>query len=372
MLNIQRHIAKHGLEETIRKFSLKTSEADGLILLNYNQIDSPKTPETNECRGLILNKEDMSVVCYPFHRFFNHQEGYAEEVDFGTADIEQKIDGSLLNLYFSPNVGEWRVSTRGMINADGQINDYDMTFADLFWKTLPNSFREFLVVADTSSNFIFELVSPYNRIVTRYEKPDLYLLGGRFIDTLEEMDVLEIDIIAKDFGVNRPKTYKCSNLDSLVEMFNEMHPTEEGFVVVDRNRKTEAGNYPRVKVKNPAYVALHHSIGAGGDGYMSYKNIIKLWKLGETEEVKSYYPEYKDRIELVENILNGLDNEVTERYNVLSKKGLTQKEFALRVKDLPYSAIMFALRNNKVNSARGWLLNATTDYLINFIGKEKL
>lgn len=368
MLNIQKYISKHGLEKTVSDFSLKTSETDDLILLNYNQIDSPKTPETNECRGLILEKEKYDVVFCGFYRFFNVQEECAEDIDFSKAIAEIKHDGSLIGLYWWN--GEWHVSTRGMPLASGQVGDNSISFAQLFWETAPKKLKAALEIYNKEMNLFFELVGPMNRIVTKYDKAELYLLGGRNTRTLEEQCSVCLDIFASNVGIKRPKEYKCSSLDDLVKMFKDMHPTEEGFVVIDKTRFVN-GNYPRVKVKNPAYIALHHSIGAGGMGYMSYKNIIKLWKLGETAEVKASFPEYAEKIESVELTLNHLDNEATIVYTSISQEDLSQKEFAMRIKDLDYKHILFALRNGKVDSARQYLIEANEDNLLSFIKETK-
>ena len=43
-----------------------------LVVLNYDQINSPKMePIVQECRGLILDYA-LNVVCRPFDRFFNY------------------------------------------------------------------------------------------------------------------------------------------------------------------------------------------------------------------------------------------------------------------------------------------------------------
>ena len=73
--------------------------------------------------------------------------------------------------------------------------------------------------------YLFELVSPFNRVVVPYESIDLYHIGTRDNVTLLEMDI--------DIGVKKPKTFQCNNLSDLVEMAQKLRYCEEGYVVKD-------------------------------------------------------------------------------------------------------------------------------------------
>lgn len=76
-----------------------------LILLKYDQIGSPMSnPIVQECRGIVLDQEDnWKIVVYPYSKFFNMKElANAAEIDW-TSPVRayEKIDGSLLTMYFS-------------------------------------------------------------------------------------------------------------------------------------------------------------------------------------------------------------------------------------------------------------------------------
>ena len=70
---------------------------EGLVLLKYNQIDSDLSINmVQECRGLILDsKDDWRVVKFSFSKFFNWGEKNAADIDWSTARVQAKIDGSL-------------------------------------------------------------------------------------------------------------------------------------------------------------------------------------------------------------------------------------------------------------------------------------
>ena len=117
-----------------------TIKDDGdFTLLKYSQIDSDFSKEiVRECRGLIIDK-DLKPVCVPFYKFGNYGESYADNIDWSTAAVEEKIDGSLIKVW-SYN-GKWIVSTNGTIFAHkaniGSDNDIKTgkkysNFGDLF------------------------------------------------------------------------------------------------------------------------------------------------------------------------------------------------------------------------------------------------
>jgi len=94
-----------------------------LVILNYDQINSPKKhPVVRECRGLVLNSSDWSLVARSFPRFFNWGE-VPEEMDFFDFDdfvVQSKEDGSLVIIYFFNN--EWHVNTKGSFATDMMQN----------------------------------------------------------------------------------------------------------------------------------------------------------------------------------------------------------------------------------------------------------
>ena len=67
--------------------------------------------------------------------------------------------------------------------------------------------------------------------------------------------------------------------------------SEEGYVVCDHT-------FSRVKIKNPAYVAVHHLKGKTAE-----HNIMTIVKANEIEEFMNTFPERKDELLRVEEPL---------------------------------------------------------------------
>ena len=72
-MHVQTYLRTHGLSKLTEELGIKVKSypEEGLLVLNYSQIDSPKShPVVMECRGLILDME-FNVVSRSMCRFFN-------------------------------------------------------------------------------------------------------------------------------------------------------------------------------------------------------------------------------------------------------------------------------------------------------------
>ena len=98
-------------------YFVKTKREDGLVLTKYDQTHSDMTiPLVRECRGIILDETNgHQPVCVPLFKFGNFGESYIPDIDWTSACIQEKLDGSLIKLWY--HAGEWRVSSNGEINA---------------------------------------------------------------------------------------------------------------------------------------------------------------------------------------------------------------------------------------------------------------
>ena len=126
------------LDDLRARYALAVNRAvlhPNLVLLKYDQLESPLgDPLVRQCRGLIVDEADgYRVVSRSFDKFWNHGEVHADTVDFATATVQEKLDGSLCVLYHHD--GAWRVQSSGSPDASGDINRSGMLFSTLFWQT---------------------------------------------------------------------------------------------------------------------------------------------------------------------------------------------------------------------------------------------
>lgn len=238
--------------ETLHKdYGIRIKKEDNLAIFCYNIECDFKNPIVQESRGIIIDHEKNEVVCWPFRKFGNYTESYADPIDWNDAVVLEKVDGSIIKLWFNEKTQKWQFSTNGMINADNATADSfsTITYGNIIRQAVNYNDIPFSKL-DKTNTYIFELVSPQTRVVVKYDETALYHLGTRSNVTGIETNV--------DIGIKKPKSYKINSLEGCITAAIELNKgcesddeiANEGFVVVDKN-------WNRVKVKSPDYIMMH-------------------------------------------------------------------------------------------------------------------
>lgn len=335
-----------------------------LLMLKYNQCESDFNNEiVRECRGLILDADTFEPVSVPFFKFGNIGESYCPEIDWNSAHCLEKVDGSLIKIVNIDN--ELFISTNGTIDAfkapiAEQIGCSFKSFGDIVLHVL----TEKLITAGDfleGYTYMFELVSPYTRVVVQHEKPDLYYLGRRNNETFEEILPFNDLYVSKLFKM--PKVFSLHSIDDCINAAKELPWDEEGYVVVDKF-------FNRVKVKSPSYCAVHHM---KGNGTLSYERGIDIVRSNEISEVVTYFPEFKNHLDgLKEKLKQTLLflNQAWTNYLIMDSKLLSRKDKAIEIQKLfkSFSGIGFALLDHKINSPKEWLETCPSNKLVKFLG----
>lgn len=318
-----------------------------LAILNYDQIESPKThPVVRECRGLVLNTTDWSLVARSFSRFFNWGEVADEMKDFDFSDfiVQSKEDGSLVVLYWSDDAESWMANTRGSFATDN-MQGLNFTWREGFWKALGvNSEEELLGWLNPEYTYICEFCSPWNKVVRRYEKPCMYLLT--VFHGTKELSWAEVDAhceglmqIADVQGFKRPHRYEFKAIEEVQAFLQtqaEKDPTFEGVVICDH-----LGH--RWKIKSATYLGLHKMRGEG-DNLFHPKHLLPFILAGEEAELLTYFPECRETYEELKVKVN---EAFAELQDIWAKHWMIddQKEFALSIKDkTPFTSLLFNVR----------------------------
>ena len=327
---------------------VKFYDEEGLVLLDYHQIDSPKMhPIVIECRSLILQFDTFGVVSRKFDRFFNYGEAleYYHDFDLSRSVIMEKADGSLVGVYH--HNGKWHISTRGMAFAEGE-HTFGGTFKDKVLNAFgmdEQEFQSIFSVFNKNLTFVFEYTSPENRIVTKYERPEMVLLGANEGEKEWDYDTMYCNLVAYGVkNIRKVKTYSASDMDAVVSLANSLPNLEEGFVIYD------PVSNKRMKVKSSLYVVAH-SI-RGNDPLPTKKNLLRLLFTGELGEFCAYFPEWSEKALDIQREVDNAYRELSvawDKYKELE----SQKDFALAIKDVPYNGILFQARkmNKTVNES---------------------
>jgi len=229
-------------------YNIKIKKEEPYAIFNYGYDCDFSNSIVQESRGIIIDYINLEVVCWPFRKFGNHNENYADKIDWTSARVLEKVDGSIIKLWYDKIKNDWQFSTNGTIRAEkaGIFNSFN-SFLDVI-KSAENYKDIPFESLDKTNTYIFELVSPQTQIVIDYGTTALYHLGTRNNITGKEMEV--------DIGIQKPKSYPLSSLEDCIKATLALNKdkdniSEEGYVVVD-------SFYNRVKVKSPAYMAMNN------------------------------------------------------------------------------------------------------------------
>ncbi len=286
MLHVQKFLHERGLDALQQELAIKAvaHPDEPLVILNYDQIDSPKAhPVVRECRGITLERDTWKVVARAFDRFFNWGEQAHELARFDWTDCvcQTKEDGSLILVYH--HGGRWRVNTRASFGQDVP-RGAPTTWAGLVWEHL-HADR-----LDPALTYVFELVGPYNTMVRRYREPGLFLLtafamGGH---VPAELPFADLPAVARQAHLTLPEQHRFGSIDAIRAWLGEKEaadPTFEGVVVRDRAS--------RWKVKNRTYLGMHHLTSGAAIDLDRY--LLPFVLAGEDGELLAYFPEVRDR-----------------------------------------------------------------------------
>lgn len=237
-------------------------------ILNY----SPKAQSkkfwdvyTMSCRGMVIDAEG-NILARPFQKFKNYQEHEPSEIDLTKPFvIYEKMDGSLIIVFYYEPRMEWIVASRGSFISEQSIEA----------KKMIGNKTEKLTKTCT---YLFEIIYPENRIVVDYgDRRELVLLAR--IQTFIGHELSHEELVEKHselFSVVKVFDFKniknMKDLQALEEVENK-----EGYVFRD-------GDF-RFKWKFSEYVRLH--------GILTNVSNIVVW-----EHMKNNYvfDELLDRV----------------------------------------------------------------------------
>ena len=160
---------------------------------------------------------------------------------------------------------------------------------------------------------------------------------------------------ADRYGWESVATYPLTNYAQIKSAANLLNPiASEGYVVCD-------GNFNRVKIKSPQYVAVQHLMGE-----FSTLELVKIIIANEGEEFLVYFPEWTELYQKLKKRYQILIPEIESNW-VKYQNIPIQKDFALAIKNLPYQSILFALRCGRRQSVQECLQDEGTHKMLDKI-----
>ena len=326
-------------EEELLKppFAVKTKrhrERSNLVMFKYSQFESDFTnPVVRCCRGTVYDiGKTIKPYLLPFFKFMNYGENGADPIDWNSSlYVRDKLDGSLLKLLKEEDGNDlW--TTNGSFEIDAEVpellpaqNDENLqppyTFAGLRDYALRGHEDE-IKNLPSGWTFMFELTSPYNRIIVPYRETKLYLLGCRDPQGTERTP----EWAAKNFALTfaTPQIYQLKNIDEVIAYCRSVNTDDrEGVVVQD-------ANFNRIKIKTDHYRSLFY---LKGDDHFSDSRIFDSIRQGSIDDAAAAWPEIKTRVEEItaewisfRNSVDALCKKAADYYNNCQKECADPKE----------------------------------------------
>ena len=285
----------------------------------------------------ILCKNDK-IVCFAPPKSLCIDD-FINSCDINRIQIEEFIDGTMINLFWSGT--EWEITTKSSLG--GNVSFYIMeeddkkekTFRWMFLDTL-NFYEE--KCNEEGSNFFecvdkipknlclsFVVQHPTNRIVVPHKEPSLYLTKCYEIDNniIKEKD---INILRNKLPkwVNFPLVYDMEieeaiqNIDLKVNDYKNM-----GYIILGIDQESHAPI--RTKLRNYNYELVRKL--RGNQPKLQYRYLM-LNKEGKIKAYLKYYPEHGDKFLKYRDLLYNYTNNLLKLYrSCYVKKDKKLKEY---------------------------------------------
>lgn len=336
--------------------------------------------DAKNCRGTMFDITDINkpiLVSLPPEKFFNYEEGVGEKehIRHRFVDKMEKLDGSLISTYHIYSDGKDKKELLFNIGfkSKGSIKSAQANEATKIIQSNSELHKEIVDFCFTSEATLnFEFISPENRIVVFYDKPQVVLLSARFHEDGQMLfgHKLREYLIANDYHLLAEQIVDTVNVSELnltgksqieyVADIREEKVAEHGEGYVIELQREDGSNY-LVKVKNKEYLELHNLRGnvdlMNGNFGSSFtdKNIAKAVLMEISDDLKSLF----SKSEFAINKIVEVENKVIPKYNKMvhdvelfynENKHLDRKDYAVKVHSNPeIKPYMQLLMNHYLN-----------------------
>ena len=357
----------------------------------YNLFSSELTNDVvRGCRGTVLevNGEDVKVICAPYTKFFGYGDPSGKDIEdsinWQNAQVQLKVDGIIIKtakygdrLYFFTN-GSFELNapfedsfvfdeeaTRGM-RYYGDLLKYALEqriHDDVCFDEETGQFYccgKFADVFKEGSTLMFELVSPRNRIICKYNETKLWLHGYRDENGLEHNPAhlpFRWDEEARIFEVPRTFNLNTKDFSSVMELVKEFDGSKmEGVVVVDY---TTEGT-PRSKIKCEDYLKLKFAMDTANNTSVLFRAVV----MDEYDDIVASAPATLPKVEEIKGSISKFMDWCLAEEKTLPEFG-TKKEYVEYIRENK-NPKLFSLymdmwhEHNVEQRLRGRLMNLST------------
>lgn len=338
---------EHFQSELYKVSILSKLDINNNLLLLYHKFDQPSNTDLEkECRSLVLNTLDLSVISYTCDNPLCNNDALPYIID--TNEIYKCYEGSLLSL-FNHN-DKWFLSTRRCLDSKDSIwktkSHYDMFMEVLEKENI--TFEEFTNNLNSNNNYYFVLIHHENQNIINYSS----IFGENYTKLClafirDKTSQLELNIKLENYNhIFMPEL-------TSIEEFNEKN------TILDLNIDSEGiiikANNKLLKLQYKSYLYLK-SIGSESNIFKGYiylyqnsllLNYIKNYdkNSGKLINPKNLSESY-DIIGIIDSIFKVLSSELFELFKIFYniKNGEKQNIELYNFLPVEYKTILFNLK----------------------------
>lgn len=312
-------------------------------MLVYNLFESDLDNKiVKQCRGTVVEVLDdgtVNIICAPYVKFFDINDVHADKINWDSKQLktELKVDGQLIKMFKYKGRDYWVTNGGTGLHTPIDYETEDVTnYKQLMAKALTKDVGQGCVYDDADFSckcdwvsripdgwtLMFELTSPQNKIICKYDETKLWFHGARDNEGNERSP----EVVASMFGIpyEIPKRFDLNKKEDILAALEKFNGQEqEGFVVVDEETWT------RVKMKSPSYLALKY--------VRDHDTPEGIWRLCMTENHDDF-PELKAKTDLQVKEINLFNREFISTMEYAkdvyeNDKKCNRKNFALWVEE---------------------------------------
>lgn len=303
-------------------------------ILNYSpKVQSKKFWDeyTLSCRGLVIDAEG-NIIARPFQKFKNYEEFEPKSIDWSEEfDVFEKMDGSLIILFYYKPRMQWIVASRGSFISEQSVEAQKMVDVNIYNKL------------DVNNTYLFEVLYPENRIVVDYGgRRELVLLAVIETTSGEEMTHEVVNsTYSRYFTVVQKMNLK--SFDELRQLISRGEDNKEGVVI-----RFKSGL--RLKMKHTEYCRLH-VILTNVSNLTVWEHLMNNYNFDELLDrvPDEFYDWLKKTTKIIQSDFNEIERQALKEFvRICHINGITERKmFAAEALKSEHRSILFKLYDKK-------------------------
>jgi hypothetical protein len=299
-------------------------------------------------RSSVWLKNEKKLISASFKKFTNwgeREDLFPLPTTLIGANAVEKIDGS--TLIVSRYKGELIARTRGTVDASKLDNGFEI---EILKQQYPQAFNN-LNIEQENCSFIYEWVSPVNKIVINYgDDPDIYLTGMIWHDRYEYASQDCLNNFAQLIGVKRPPLHSFKSINEMIESIKQIKGKEGVCLYYNRDQSI-------LKIKGEDYLAKH-----AFKSHCTIDSIIDMFlskgRPAYQEFMSQLYGEFD--FECVE-MARGFVSIICEEYKGIEKFLLGAEKFVQPLRGLPRKDVALKILDAYGNTNRAGFVFSVLD-----------